>query len=120
MNKHALDGERTNLKNSFTLIEVLIATLILVLVGVGVLALVTQSISLIREAKDIISLTLIAEDLVTRDILELISDWEVSGEKEGAKWLRETISTQIPMIELRKYKVSRGGREIDFIVVKRR
>lgn len=108
------------MKSSFTLIEVLIATLILALVGVGVLSLVTQSISLVREARDLISLTLVAEDLTTRDILGLLSDWEVSGEKEGVKWSREVIPTQVPIIELRKYKVSRGGREIEFTIVKRR
>lgn len=108
------------MKNSFTLIEVLIATLILALVGVGVLSLVTQSISLVREARDLISLTLVAEDLTTRDILGLLSDWEVSGGKEGVKWSREVIPTQVPIIELRKYKVSRDGREIEFTIVKRR
>lgn len=108
------------MKSSFTLIEVLIATLILALVGVGVLSLVTQSISLVREARDLISLTLVAEDLTTRDILGLLSDWEVSGGKEGVKWSREVIPTQVPIIELRKYKVSRDGREIEFTIVKRR
>lgn len=73
------------MRSSFTLIEVLIATLILALVGVGTLSLITQSVSLVREARDLILLTLIAEDLATRDILDLLPDWEVRGEKEGFK-----------------------------------
>ncbi|MCS7233024.1 MAG: hypothetical protein N3C62_00690 [Synergistetes bacterium] len=108
------------MRSSFTLIEVLIATLILALVGVGTLSLITQSVSLVREARDLILLTLIAEDLATRDILDLLPDWEVRGEKEGFKWSREIVSTQISAIELRKYTVSKGGRSVDFLVVKRR
>ncbi|GEM_PF-2246399 len=108
------------MRGAFTLIEVLIATLILALVGVGVLSLVTQSISLVREARDILSLTLVTEDLVTRDILGMLPDWEVRGEVEGFKWSKEAIPTQLSVFELRRYKVSKEGREVDFIIIKRK
>jgi len=107
------------MRSSSTLIEVLIATLILALVGVGALSLVTQSVSMVREAKDLLSMTLVAEDVVTRDLLDLLPEWEVSGEREGYKWSREEISTQIPNIVIRKYTVSSGGKSVDFIILKK-
>lgn len=107
-------------RSCFTLIEVLIATLILALVGVGTLGLVVQSISLIRESRDMVYMTLVLEDLVTRDILGLLPEWEMSGERDGFKWLRETIPTQLPILVLHKYTVNYNGRSIDFVIVKRR
>lgn len=107
------------MRKSFTLIEVLIATLILALIGVGALSLVTRSLSMVREARDLLSITLVAEDLVSRDLLGLLPEWEVRGEREGFKWEREKISTQIPTVVLYKYTVTGGGRSVDFIIVKR-
>ncbi|MCD6364182.1 MAG: prepilin-type N-terminal cleavage/methylation domain-containing protein [Synergistetes bacterium] len=106
------------MKRSFTLMEVLIATLILALVGVGALSLITQSVSLIKESQDVLNATLLGENIATRDLLGLLPRWKIEGEQGIFKWKREIFPTQLPRIKLCKYTISWEGRKIEFVLVK--
>ncbi len=106
------------MKKSFTLMEVLIATLILALVGVGALSLITQSISLIKESRDMVNASLIGENIAARDLLGLLPQWKIEGEQGIFKWKREVFPTQLPRIKLCKYIISWEGGKIEFLIVK--
>ncbi len=106
------------MRKSFTLMEVLIATLILALVGVGALGLITRSISLIKESHDMLNATLLGENIATKDLLGLLPRWKIEGEQGIFKWKREIFPTQLPHVKLCKYIISWEGRKIEFIIIK--
>ena len=108
------------MKKAFTLMEVLIATLILALVGVGALSLITQSVSLVRESQDLLKATLLGENLASKDLLGILPEWKIEGEQEGFKWEKEVIPAQISNLEFHKYIISCGGRKIELFIVKSR
>lgn len=108
------------MRKSFTLMEVLIATLILALVGVGALSLITQSISLIKESRDMVNASLLGENIATRDVLGLLPQWKIEGEEGIFKWKKEISSMHLPHIKLYKYIISWEGGKIEFFIVKER